>query len=338
MGHHGDDDGGKKADVGLFDFKRLFLCVSVIVSFTLFGWAQEEVTQHKYGENEERFKFTTFLVLAQSLGNVVLSGAVLLCTNGDGTGRGLTGDVPVKEWLIVALGYLGAHEFGLSALKYIIFPLQVLCKSCKSIPVMFGEIVLAKASHPLSKKLSVALMSAGVVMFTLLGSKKSGEFSLDRKLCIGLALVLGALICDGVYGPYQNKIVKLYKPSPYHLMFNMNAYQGLFSLLICCYDNELQHGLDFIKRHPDVVRSLLVFVAAMGIGNICIYHLQHSYGALTVTTTTTLRKLVSVIGSVVWFGHHVEPAQWVGVCVVVFSDWLGKRIADLVSSKKKKTQ
>lgn len=36
-----------------------------------------------------------------------------------------------------------------------------------------------------------------------------------------------ALLCDGVYGPYQNKIINSYKPSAYHLMFNMNFWEGM---------------------------------------------------------------------------------------------------------------
>jgi hypothetical protein len=44
-------------------------------------------------------------------------------------------------------------------------------------------------------------------------------------------LVMLALLMDGIYGPYQNKITAEIKKttgeelSPYHLMFNMNFYQ-----------------------------------------------------------------------------------------------------------------
>ena len=57
----------------------------------------------------------------------------------------------------------------------------------------------------------------------------------------GIGMVVLALICDAIYGPYQDKIVNGAKarqakdkkapdpPSAYHLMFNMNFYQVRFA-------------------------------------------------------------------------------------------------------------
>ena len=73
----------------------------------------------------------------------------------------LNGGVPLKEWIIVALGYFGAHKFGLAALLYIPFPMQVICKSCKAIPVMLGERFIAGKRHPLSKQMGVMCMCVG---------------------------------------------------------------------------------------------------------------------------------------------------------------------------------
>ena len=39
------------------------------------------------------------------------------------------------------------------------------------------------------------------------------------------------------------------------------------------------------------------FSLAMALGNIFIYQLQRDYGALVVTTTTTVRKFLSVLAS-----------------------------------------
>merc|ERR1719387_2043302 len=102
-------------------------------------------------------------------------------------------------------------------------------------------MIFAKVRHSLSKKISVFLMCAGVVGFTLLGKKKGGSdsFSVDSKTLFGLGMVFLALICDGLYGPYQNKIVDKYKPSAYHLMFNMNMWEAMFSLVICLSTGEI---------------------------------------------------------------------------------------------------
>mmetsp|Transcript_8620 Transcript_8620/g.13259 ORF Transcript_8620/g.13259 Transcript_8620/m.13259 type:complete len:379 (-) Transcript_8620:2586-3722(-) len=335
--------------------KLFTLAAGVIGSFTAFGFAQEAVTKTKFGNGQEVFKYSTFLVLLQSVGNAIVAAIVLFAR--DGRKVKLSGGVAAKDWLIVACGYFGAHKCGLSALSYISFPMQVVCKSCKAIPVMLGERLLAGKKHNAAKMCGVFCMSFGVAAFTLLGPKKGGkEMHLDAQTMIGLSLVFGALICDGIYGPYQNKIVNSYKPKPneYHLMFNMNFAQLLISLSLCLIDfhwtpgippskvsprgvaaslclsfggGELTDALHFIERHPAIIPYLALFAAAMATGNIFIYKLQAAFGALTVTTVTTMRKLISVVSSVLIFGHTLSPAQWIAVLIVIFYKYEGEILA-----------
>lgn len=68
-------------------------------------------------------------------------------------------------------------------------------------------------------------------------------------------------------------------------------------------------------------------------------------GALTVTITTTMRKLISVLFSVIWFGHYMHPLQWICVLVVFLSPQISgvlvnalklERPAPAAEEKKKK--
>jgi hypothetical protein len=64
------------------DFKLAFLVVGVWAAFVIFGIAQEGLTRTKFGadgDNEgEQFKFTTFLVLLQSIGNSAVAAILLI--------------------------------------------------------------------------------------------------------------------------------------------------------------------------------------------------------------------------------------------------------------------
>ena len=86
-------------------------------------------------------------------------------------------------------------------------------------------------------------------------------------------------------------------------MFNMNLYQGIFALLMVAGNvanggkNELYEVRDFVERHPDILPMMAQFSLAMALGNMFIFQLQRDYGALVVTTTTTLRKFLSVLAS-----------------------------------------
>lgn len=317
--------------------KLLFLVVGVWVTFTVFGWATEALTGHPYGDAQEKFSFTWSLVLLQSVGNTVVAAGAIFVTGG----KSLTGGVPASDWIIAGGAYLGAHKFGLLSLHYIIFPMQVLVKSCKAVPVMFGEVVFEQhVTLTFGKLLSVAMLCAGVVTFTFgKGSKKGEKFELDEKMMIGLGFVLLALFCDGVYGPYQNRIKTKAKAkgvsiSGYHNMFNMNLWQGVFAGAFCAYTGELPEVAAFVTRNPAVLSDLVKFGAAMAMGNIFIFQLQSSSGALTVTKTTTVRKLISVLFSVWYFGHSLKPMQWAGVALV----FLSEPVAKLVGGGKEKAK
>eukprot|EP01065_Artemidia_motanka_P030688 TRINITY_DN36754_c0_g1_i1.p1 TRINITY_DN36754_c0_g1~~TRINITY_DN36754_c0_g1_i1.p1 ORF type:complete len:332 (+),score=82.94 TRINITY_DN36754_c0_g1_i1:67-1062(+) len=304
------------------------LAVCVWVSFTVFGWATEALTGTEYGENKEKFSATWFLVLMQSAGNSLVALTILCLT---GHGRNVSAGVSARHWLVVAVSYLGAHKFGLLSLMYIIYPLQVLVKSCKSVPVMLGEVFFGTAQLTVAKVVNVIVLCSGVVVFSMgkdFKSVKSGtneEITLDAKTATGLSLAGLALVCDGIYGPYQSKIVQDVRSqgrvlSSYHLMFNMNLYQGLFALVGALATNELSEVYGFVTRNPSVLRDLGFFSLAMAVGNIFIFTMQRDLGSLTVTKTTTVRKIISILFSVYYFGHSIHPGQWVGVLLVFLSE------------------
>eukprot|EP00932_Pfiesteria_piscicida_P014545 SRR837773.26345.p1 GENE.SRR837773.26345~~SRR837773.26345.p1 ORF type:complete len:149 (-),score=58.72 SRR837773.26345:15-437(-) len=139
----------------------------------------EALTSTPYGELREKFAFTWSLVLLQSVGNAIVAFVALKLTGA----KTLTGGVPATDWIIAGGAYLGAHKFGLLSLHYIIFPMQVLVKSCKAIPVMFGEVIFEHhVSLTAGKLVSVAMLCAGVVTFTFgKGSKKASPSSLTRR-------------------------------------------------------------------------------------------------------------------------------------------------------------
>lgn len=139
---------------GFFDHVRshiflLSLASGVLISFTIYGYAQEALTRGSFGG--ERFKFPTFLILIMSLSNMVTSFA-LLVKNKD---PDWTAGAPLKDWILVSAACLGAHYFGLWALAFIPFPLQVVCKSCKPVPVMLGEWAIVGLQHGWQKKIQV---------------------------------------------------------------------------------------------------------------------------------------------------------------------------------------
>lgn len=84
------------------------------------------------------------------------------------------------------------------SLSYISYPLLLLAKSCKLVPVMLVGVVLLGRRHTRAEYLAVGLITAGVALFSLkpgafkeeaLGEEGGGDDAGGKNNAIGLALV-----------------------------------------------------------------------------------------------------------------------------------------------------
>jgi len=337
----GNDRGEDKEESVWEGVKLGFYVVGVWVSFLLFGWGQEALANESF--DGEKFEFTHSQVLMQSITNVLVAGIFIVIQSAfDGSPIRLNAGVRLRHWLIASLGYQGAHYFGFKSLSYISYPVAIVVKSCKSVPVLIGEICIAGETACLVKWSSVVTLSLGVVLFLFFkpssnpNTGKSGDFSagsndefaLTPEFGYGMLLIFLALICDGIYGPYQSYIRKTYHQcGAFHLMFNMNLWQGIFSFGCAYADGELVETFEFIRRHRRVIPYLVNFCASMAVGSCFIYQLQRTWGALMVSKATTVRKLMSVLISAYLFGHDIHAVQWIGVLVVFSSKFTARPIA-----------
>jgi len=130
-----------------------------------------------------------------------------------------------------------ASPIGYMALKYITFPLMILTKSSKPVPVMLIGVTLYRRTFAWYQYVSVLLICGGISLYSAFGSKDSKERSgcINRnsneniylvaaisalgqvfehsmaKLVVGISLVLINLTLDGFTNNEQDKIFDTYK-------------------------------------------------------------------------------------------------------------------------------
>ena len=80
--------------------------------------------------------------------------------------------------------------------------------------------------------------------------------------------------------------------------------------------NELAEALAFIQRHPRVGYDVLAFSLCGAVGQVFIFHTLQVYSSLLLVTVTVTRKMMSMVLSVIWFGHKIQGMQWLGVALV----------------------
>lgn len=79
---------------------------------------------------------------------------------------------------------------------------------------------------------------------------------------------------------------------------------------------EFSAALSFIQRNPAILPAILSFAACGAIGQIFIYYTLSHFSSLLLVTVTVTRKMLTMMLSVLWFGHRLSGMQWVGVGLV----------------------
>jgi adenosine 3'-phospho 5'-phosphosulfate transporter B3 len=79
-----------------------------------------------------------------------------------------------------------------ASLGYLNYPTQVIFKCCKLIPVLIGGILIQGKRYTLLDAAAAALMSLGLIWFSLADSQVSPNFDPRGYVMISLALVADA--------------------------------------------------------------------------------------------------------------------------------------------------
>ncbi|KAF2875519.1 UDP-Glc/Gal endoplasmic reticulum nucleotide sugar transporter-like protein [Massariosphaeria phaeospora] len=329
----------------------LAICVGgIYASFLSWGYLQERITTTTYGPNDTRFTYSVFLNTVQSA-FAALTGLVYLVVSAPThprTGaRQIPAIFPSKQvllpLLLIALTSSLASPFGYASLTHIDYVTFILAKSCKLLPVMFLHISLFQKRYPLYKYLVIGCVTLGVAIFTLhnpstakKAAKKASAASADASKALGMFLLAVNLLFDGLTNTVQDQIFSSFKgfsgpqmmcaqnimstaltvsyllASPYLASTPLGAWLGQRPSS----GGELAEALDFVTSHPSVGWDVLAFSACGAVGQVFIFHTLAHFSSLLLVTVTVTRKMLTMLMSVVLFGHRVTKMQWLGVGLV----------------------
>ena len=83
--------------------------------------------------------------------------------------------------------------------------------------------------------------------------------------------------------------------------------------------SEALAATESLKACPSMAMDLLYFSLCASVGQVLIFSIIKEFGSLTWITVSVTRKLVTVLLSVVRFGHTVVYEQWCGIGLVFAS-------------------
>ena len=227
-------------------------------------------------------------------------------------------ELPKFNYVIIALTSSVSMLFSVGSLRYVIYPVQVLFKSCKPVAVMFWNVILGKR-YPMRKYINVFFITIGVALFMGAAGATKKKVSNDNSEGIptymmsiyGGILLLVSLCCDGVTGAYEDKLVGNYHVEPFDLMYNIQLGKAIISLITLILTNSFGELVRTLSEGGVVWLIILGLTGALG--QSFAFLTISKFGALNCSLIGLVRKILSLLMSFLLYNHKLNWLQSVGL-------------------------
>ncbi|KAL7570064.1 hypothetical protein ACA910_017099 [Epithemia clementina (nom. ined.)] len=229
--------------------------------------------------------------------------------------------IPPARFAVLALTSMGSTFFSVRSLRYVIYPIQVLAKSCKPVPVMLMGALMGK-KYPFRKYINVCLIVAGVALFMggadskkKSGAGDDGEMSSPSQI-IGIIMLFISLCFDGGTGAYEDKLMSVHSVQPFDLMYNIQLGKTILAGVGLLVMNEVHTFNDLVVKQGPMLIGLGLSGA---LGQVFIFVTIAKFGALTCSIIGLARKVTTLVASIYFYGHPMNAIQTTGLFISVAS-------------------
>lgn len=294
---------------GVPEVARFPICViGIWCCFFAYGILQEGIFVYKSADGE-KFKQTLVLLMLEHGISAFVAGIVVFIL-GQNSKQSMSPFFKVQS--IIAGAQTCAKFASNESLKHVSYPIQALAKSSKTIPAMVGCLFSGKHITKIQWLAAVGI-TGGCAMFSMKGKKGGG---LDASTW-GIGLLCLSLACDGTVASSQQGLRSMKKmPTAYEQMFMTNFGAILILAPFAAASGQLSAGLTYLMANPAIFTSILTFGICSAFGQVFIFLAINWFGPDTNAKITTIRKMVTVLLSIVWYGHPMTQEQWIAVSIV----------------------
>ncbi len=205
-----------------------------------------------------------------------------------------------SKHFIVSVAMTAARGLTNVSLQYLNYPTQVIFKSMKLITVMVGSLFIQKKRFSLAEYASALTLVLSACLFSLGDIDTTPNFS-----SLGIFIVSLSLVFDAVHSNTQETLLKIHKSSNSEMMLFTNLFSAIAAFLIVLGTNEFQPALQYCREYPFVYGLFVVRALVIYFGVLFFLLLIRSSGVVTATAVTTVRKILSILMSFVFF-----PKAW----------------------------
>ena len=259
------------------------------------------------------------------------------------------------------------------SLLYIDFIVKTIGKSCKSASIMFLYFLNSiPLCHKILKKLlnnnidenkssiekikikdltKVIITTISVVLFNLSSGEKKKNDASSSSSSIGIIILLISLFFDGLlslkekmvqvniknnieYNGYEQIICWEYMKIFGFCTFLFGFFQIIFKII---FGNYLEI-LNIVFKSKGLIRDLFCYAVFDALGQSVLFIFLSKYGPLTVSMVTSVRKILSISISIIYFGKSISFPQSISLFLagtIIFWEIYDKGSSKKVEEKKK---
>ena len=283
----------------------------IYAAYLYYGVVQEDLFRYR-SEVGVGFSFVWALQVLESAVTMII-GYI---------GRKLCGgrkNLPLLPFFHSGISQLAAKAFmSLSLAAGLSFPVVVLAKSAKIVPVMIGQLLLGGSKYTFHDYLFAVMIVAGT---SLLSTGNTSEHNTSESDTLtGLVLITLSLMADGFTGGLQKKLKRVtanMAPTTYDFLFYSHVAQFCAAIVVCSVTGEMYTAPSYLINNPTIWWWIGASCVCSAVGQCFIFYVISCFDPVVCTTITTTRKMLTVMFSIGFKGHHLSSWGYVGLGLAV---------------------
>jgi len=295
-------------DVVLPPLRCMIFGLGIVLMLGVYGVVQERVMTMPY--EGEYFKVTVFLVFCNRLCAVAYGLAMSKIK-----GTQISPTAPIWKYAIVSMSNFVSTSCQYEALKWVSFPVQMLGKSSKIMPVMLWGIAISQKEYSCMDWAIAAAVTIGVAEFLMTGDIHAPHIA-QQSSYVGLLLLSGYLVSDGLTSTFQEKLFKQHQTSKYNQMLWINLGSAMISLMLLLGNGSLILALTFCRNHPRFMIDASTISGAAVAAQFFMYSMVEEFGALAFAAAMNLRQVISIVISYMIYSKPITMLQICGLTLV----------------------
>jgi len=228
----------------------------------------------------------------------------------------------VKEYAQLSIMTMGGMYLTNWSLRYLSYPLRVVFKSTKLVPVMALGVICGGKRYTASQYISVSLLTIGVAIFTLGDAKGKASFDVRGIAVIALGSVLEAM---GANYEEQRLFNQLGCPASEVLL-----YSSLFGCFLAAaadlFNGDFFPALRHSTDHPETVAIIAVAALAGYVATNGVLVLIKHFGATLAEIVKCCRKILTICISFLLYEKQLTRFHVVG-CLLFAASFSVERAA-----------